>query len=133
MLEIQWVFESFRWFLSQCSVYFSIQLGRCVLFSFVVLGIVLILRCSILKEKLFLKGLLWSIFLIVPFVGKLELFYNNILMRRLFLWWNNICIKYSAIGYCYLLGIVISGALIFWQHRKLYRQINSMEKWTIVR
>ena len=131
MLEIQWAFESFWWFLSQCSVYFSIQLGRCVLFSFVVLGIVLVLRCSILKEKIFLKGMMWSIFLLVPFVGKLELFYNNILMRRLFLWWNNICIKYPVIGYCYLLGVAISGVLIYWQHRKLHKQINSMEQWTI--
>ena len=131
MLEIQWDFESFWRFLNQCSVYFSIQLGRCVLFSFVVLGIVLVLRCSILKEKIFLKGVLWSVFLLVPFVGKLELFYNNILMRRLFLWWNNICIKYSIIGYCYLLGMVISGVFIFWQQRKLHRQIKSMGQWTI--
>ena len=131
MLEIQWDFESFLRFLNQCSVYFSIQLGRCVLFSFVVLGIVLVLRCSILKEKIFLKGMLWSVFLLVPFVGKLEFFYNNILMCRLFLWWNNICIKYSVIGYCYLLGMVISGVFIFWQQRKLHRQINSMEQWTI--
>ena len=131
MLALKWNFESFRWFLDQCSVYFSIQLGRCVLFSFVALGIVLVLRCSILKEKIFLKGMLWSIFLLVPFVGKLELFYNNILMYRLFLWWNNICIKYSVIGYGYLLGVVISGVLIFRQHRKLYRQINRMEQGTI--
>ena len=131
MLEIQWTFESFRWFLYQCSVYFSVQLGRCVLFSFAALGIVLVLRCSILKEKIFLKGILWSIFLLVPFVGKLELFYNNILMRRLFLWWNNICIKYSAIGYCYLLGVVISGVFIFRQHRKLQKQISGMEQRTI--
>lgn len=131
MLEMQWAFESFRWFLSQCSVYFSIQLGRCVLFSFVVLGIVLVLRCSILTEKIFLKGMMWSIFLLVPFVGKFELFYNNILMRRLFLWWNNICIKYPVIGCCYLFGMVISGVLIFWQHRKLHKQISHMEQWTI--
>ncbi|MCH5333693.1 MAG: M56 family metallopeptidase [Agathobacter sp.] len=128
MLKLLWNFESFRWFFDQCSAYFSIQLGRCVLFSFLALGLVLVLRHSILKEKIFLKGLLWSIFLLVPFVGKLELFYNNTLMCRLFLWWNNCCIEYPAIRYGYLLGVMISGALIFRQHRKLHRQINSMEQ-----
>ena len=128
MLKLLWNFESFRWFFDQCSAYFLIQRGRCVLFSFLALGLVLVLRHSILKEKIFLKGLLWSIFLLVPFVGKLELFYNNTLMCRLFLWWNNCCIEYPAIRYGYLLGVMISGALIFRQHRKLHRQINSMEQ-----
>lgn len=131
MLELQWDFQSLIWFLNQCSVYLSIQLGRCVLFSFVVLGIVIILRCSILKEKIFLKGMLWSIFLLVPFVGKLELFYYNTLMCRLFLWWHNCCCEYPAIGYSYLFGVVISGILIFWRHRELYQQIENMERGTI--
>ncbi len=131
MLKMQWTFESFLWFLNQCSVYFSIQLGRCVLFSFAALGIVLILRCSILKKKIFLKGLLWSIFLLVPFIGKLELFYNNALMCRLFLWWHNCCIAYPVISYGYMIGVVISGVFIFLQHRKLYRQVKNMERGTI--
>jgi len=128
MLKMQWTFESFLWFLNQCSVYFSIQLGRCVLFSFAALGIVLILRCSILKKKIFLRGLLWSIFLLVPFMGKLELFYNNALMCRLFLWWHNCCIAYPVISYGYMFGVVISGVFIFLQHRKLYRQAKNMER-----
>lgn len=128
MLKMQWTFESFLWFLNQCSVYFSIQLGRCLLFSFAALGIVLTLRCSILKKKIFLKGLLWSIFLLVPFVGKLELFYNNALMCRLFLWWHNGCIAYPVISYSYMSGVVIKGVLIFLQHRKLYRQVKNMER-----
>lgn len=131
MLKMQWTFESFLWFLNQCCVYFSIQLGRCVLFSFAVLGLVLVLRCSILKKKIFLRGLLWSIFLLVPFVGKLELFYNNALMCRLFLWWHNCCIAYPVISYGYMIGVVISGVFIFLQHRKLYRQVKNMERGTI--
>lgn len=128
MLKMQWTFESFLWFLNQCSVYFSIQLGRCVLFSFAALGIVLVLRCSILKKRILLRGLLWSIFLLVPFMGKLELFYNNVLMCRLFLWWHNCCIAFPAISYGYMIGVVISGVFIFLQHRKLYRQVKNMER-----
>jgi len=131
MLKMQWTFESFLWFLNQCSVYFSIQLGRCVLFSFAALGLVLVLRCSILKKKIFLRGLLWSIFLLVPFVGKLELFYNNALMCRLFLWWHNCCIACPVISYGYMIGVIISGVFIFLQHRKLYRQVKKMKRGTI--
>lgn len=131
MLEIQRSFESFLWFCKQCNIYFLIQIGRCVLFSFAALGIVLILRCSILKEKIFLKGMLWSLFLLVPFVGKLELFYNDNLLCRPFLWWHDFCCKYPAIGYGYLFGMVLSGVLIFRQHRKIYKQIECMEQKTI--
>ena len=126
MPEAQWSVSSFLCFLNQCRVYFSIQLGRCVLFSFVVLSVVFLLRRSVLKKRIFLKGLAWSLFLAVPFVGKLELFYNNALMCRLFLWWNNGCIRYPAISYGYLLGIAVSGGMIFWQQRKLKRQIRHM-------
>jgi len=131
MLKMQWTVQSFLWFLNQCSVYFSIQLGRCVLFSFAALGIVLLLRRSILKKRIFLKGLLWSIFILVPFVGKLELFYHNALMCRLFLWWHNCCIACPVISYGYMIGVAISGIFIFIQNRKLYRQVKNMEKGTI--
>lgn len=126
MPEAQWSVSSFLWFLDQCRVYFSIQLGRCVLFSFVALFVVLILRRSVLKKRIFLKGMAWSLFLAVPFVGKLELFYNNALMCRLFLWWNNGCIRYPAISYGYMLGIAVSGVMIFWQQKKLKGQIRHM-------
>lgn len=126
MPEAQRSVSSFLWFLDQCRVYFSIQLGRCVLFSFGVLSVVFLLRRSVLKKRIFLKGLAWGLFLAVPFVGKLELFYDNALMCRLFLWWNNGCICYPAISYGYLLGVAVSGVMIFWQNRNLKGQIKHM-------
>jgi len=125
------IFTDFTAFIRQCSLYFSVLFGRWLMISFLVLGIVLILRCSILKNKIFLKGMLWSIFLLVPFAGKLELFYSTVLMCRIFLPWHNICCEYPIIGYCYLFGIVISGVLIFLQHRKMYKHIKNMEQITI--
>ncbi len=118
--------SSFLWFFNQCRVYFSIQLGRCVLFSFAALFAVLLLRRSVLKKRIFLKGMAWSIFLTVPFVGKLELFYNNALLCRLFLWWNNGCIRFPVVSYGYLLGIAVSGVMIVYQRRKLKKQMKHM-------
>ena len=116
------------YFLNDIIIYFCIQLGRCVLLSFPVLAIVLILRATILRKTVFLRGMVWSIFLIVPFLGKLKLFYENMLMCRMFMWWNNICIEYWQVRYGYLIGMMITVSLIIWKHKKLHRLVSHMEK-----
>lgn len=130
MWTIQFYFRQTVWFLDQLSAYFSIQFGRCVLISFLALGIVPTLRGTVLKNRIFLKGMLWSIFLPVLFVGKMKLFYG-VLMGRLFMWWNNGCIKYAAVRYGYMLGMVVSGLLIFRQRRKSCKEISRMETTTL--
>ena len=74
MWMIQFYFRQIMWFPDQLCAYFSIQLGRCVLISFLALGTVLTLRGTVLKNRIFLKGMLWSIFLPVLFVGKMKFF-----------------------------------------------------------
>ncbi len=128
MWQIEWHFSNALSILNDCIIYFCIQFGRCVLFSFPVLALVLILRTTILKKAVFLKGMVWGIFLIVPFVGKLKLFYDNMLMCRLFMWWNNICIEYWQVRYGYLIGMIITVSLICWKHKKLHRLVSHMEK-----
>ena len=122
MWQMQWQF------LNDCIIYFCIQLGRCVLFSFLALALILILRTTILKRAVFLRGMVWSIFLIVPFLGKLKLFYENMLMCRLFMWWNNICIEYWQVRYGYLIGMMFTASYIIWKHIKLHRLVSRMEK-----
>ncbi len=128
MWQIEWHFLNALSILDDCTTYFCIQLGRCVLFSLPVLALVLILRTTILRKSVFLRGMIWSIFLIVPFVGKLKLFYENIWMCRLFMWWNNFCIEYWQVRYGYLIGIIITASLIIWKHKKLHRLVSRMEK-----
>ena len=57
---------------------------------------------------------------------EMKLFYS-VLIGRLFMWWNNGCIEYAAVRYGYMLGMVISGFLIFRQRRKPYKEIAHME------
>lgn len=125
--KIQWNFEYFLWFLKECSAYFAIQLGRCTLLSLACLGVVLVLRKTVLKNRIFAKGMIWSIFLPVPFMGKLNLFYENTLAGRLFMWWNNGCIMYPAVRYGYMLGILVSGFLFLRQRCKTHKGIACME------
>lgn len=128
MWQIEWHFLNALSILNDCIIYFCIQLGRCVLFSFSALALVLILRSTILRKAVFLRGMVWSIFLIVPFLGKLKLLYENMLMCRLFMWWNNICIEYWQVRYGYLIGMMITASLIIWKHKKLHRIVSRMEK-----
>lgn len=128
MWQMEWHFLNALTVLNDCVIYFCIQLGRCVLFSVPAMALVLILRTTILRKAVFLRGMVWSIFLIVPFLGKLKLFYENILMCRLFMWWNNICIEYWQVRYGYLIGMMITESLIICKHFKLHRLVSRMEK-----
>ena len=131
MWQIEWHFLNALTILNDCVIYFCIQLGRCVLFSFPAVALVLILRATILKKAVFLRGVVWSIFLIVPFLGKLKLFYENMLICRLFMWWNNICMEYWQVRYGYLIGMIITASRIIWKHKKLHRLVSRMEKSSI--
>ena len=63
--------------LDDLTTYFSIQLGRCVLLSFPVLALILILRRGVFMKTTFLKGMVWGIFSVVPFLGKLICFMTD--------------------------------------------------------
>lgn len=128
MSQMEMFFSSFLGLFHDCMVYFSIQLGRCVLLSFILLLLVLFLRGIVFRKTVFLRGMVWCVLLISPFLGKLRLFYENEVMCKLFMWWNNICIEYPQISYAYLFGIIICAGLIFWKYKKLHRIVSKMEK-----
>lgn len=119
----------FRMFIGyiNCSVvYFSVQLGRCVLFSFIALAVVYILRKTIFRNAVFLKGMTWAIFLLLPFTGKLKLFYESTVMFRFFYCWHYVCCKFPFICYAYVFGILVYGFFILKTRRKLVKQVAGM-------
>lgn len=71
-------------FMDCTTAYFYVQLRRCALFSVAAFALVMLLRSTVLKRKVFLKGMVWGIFLVIPFLGKLKLFYENNILIRLF-------------------------------------------------
>ena len=62
-------------FLNFCSVYYVIQLLKCVQISFVVFAIVFLLRRTLAKNRVFLKGAVWSLFIPVLFMGRMRFFF----------------------------------------------------------
>ena len=61
-------------FFNLCSVYYVIQLLKCVQISFVVFAIVFLLRRTLAKNRVFLKGAVWSLFIPVLFMGRMRFF-----------------------------------------------------------
>lgn len=109
-------------------VYFSIQLGRCVLFSFIALAVLMLLRYTILRNRIFLKGMSWVVFLVIPFVGKLKLFYEASWMVRTFWWWNSACMQFAWVRYGYMAGVLITAIIIFYRRRRVRKFVSGMEK-----
>ncbi len=115
-------------FFNLCSVYYVVQIIRCVLFSVIVFICVLILRKTVLKNKVFLKGALWSLFIPVLFIGRLKFFYESRIGVRLFSWLTELCMNHIWICRLYLCGVFLYAVLLFYRRRKLKKMVAGMEQ-----
>lgn len=110
-----------------CTVYFTTQLIRCAVFSFVLIWLVLVLRKVFFSKRVFLRGLLWISFLFIPFLGKLKLFYENEVVLRLT--WKMTCVTMQNIWFdrIYMAGIFITAICIFGKRLHLRRIVSGMK------
>lgn len=115
-------------FINLCAVYYVIQFIRCVMVSFAVSGVILFLRNTLLKNRVFLKSALWSLLLPVLFVGKMKFFYEHTTGVLLFTWWNTVLANHLWISWLYLAVVVLYAAHLIHQKRKLKKLITGMEK-----
>ena len=126
-MQIWWFFAEALNLINNFSIYFSILLGRCAILSFLILFLVTMLRQTILKRFTFLRGLIWAIFFIVPFMGKLNLYYDNKQICDLFMWWNDACMSYWPIRYGYLISMFICAGVIIYRRRKIQGLLQTMK------
>ncbi len=129
-MTIQEFWSGFANFLNAGCLYLVMLLGRSAISSLPVLLTVLLLRKTVFKRTVFLKGILWCLFLPLPFVGKMRFFYENRMGVRLFAWWHDLCIEHHWIGWLYLLGIAGLGCYIFCRRRRLYRFVSGLRRET---
>ena len=127
-MTVQEIWDSGVGLLNLCAVYYVIQLLKCVQISFVIFTFVFLLRKTLLKNKVFLKGALWSLFLPVLFVGKIKFFYEDTIGAILFSWWARICQIHVWINWVYLCGVFVYAARLFYKKRKLKKLVAGMEK-----
>lgn len=120
-------FDSGLQFLNVCAVYYAIQLVRCATFSYGIFAVVFVLRKTVFKNRVFLKGALWSLFIPVLFVGKLKFFYESEIGLKLFSWQTVlfmdtlVCVLYLSVAFVY-------GAVLFRRRIRLKKSVLALEK-----
>lgn len=114
-------------FLNICAVYYAIQLVRCATFSYGVFAAVFVLRKTVLKNRAFLKGALWSLFIPVLFMGKMKFFYESEIGISLFSWQTVlfmdtlVCVLYLSVAFVY-------GMVLLRRRIKLKKSVLTLEK-----
>ncbi len=115
-------------FINLCVIYYTMQLIRCAMLSLLVFAFVFLMRKTLLKNKVFLKGALWILFVPVLFVGKMKFFYENTVGIIIFTWWTQLLIKHVWIGWLYLGGMLFFGGRLIFERRKLKKLVSNMER-----
>ena len=111
-----------------CAAYYTTQLVRCAAFSFVLIGLVMLLRKMLFSRRTFIRGLLWSSFLLIPFLGKLKLFYENeavVGITGRITHGTMTCLWADRI---YMAGILIAAVCIFGKRLRLRKSVAGMER-----
>ena len=118
--------SQFGAFLDSSAVYLTLQFERCAIFSFVLTGIVMLLRRKVFSRGIFAKGILWSLFLMIPFLGKLRLFYENVIVLMATGRLIYITTHCLWIGRIYMAGIAVAFVCIFGKRLHLRRIVSRM-------
>lgn len=111
-----------------CAVYYTTQLVRCAAFSFLLLGLVMQLRKMLFSRRTFIRGLLWSSFLLIPFLGKLKLFYEKAAVLRMTWWVTHGTMTCLWADRIYMTGVFVAAICIFGKRLCLQKSVAEMEK-----
>ena len=114
-------------FLHFVCVYYATILGFCALMSVIVIGIIMLLRSTLLSRSIFGKAALWGLVIPCLFCGKLHFYVETKLGVKLFYWWYVVCGKWQIISLIYMLiGISLAIWLII-RRRKLHRLVRKLD------
>lgn len=115
-------------FMDFCAAYYTTQLVRCAAFSFLLIGLVMLLRKALFSERTFLKGLLWSSFLLIPFLGRLKLFYENRAVVNITWRLTAATMSWIWADRIYMVGIFVAAICIFGKRLHLRKSVAGMER-----
>ena len=119
-------------FIDFCAMYLTLQLERCAVFSLVWIGIVLFLRKTFFARGIFTRGILWSVFLIIPCLGRMKIFYENPFVFGLTWRLTGITMNHLWIGRIYMAGVFLSFFYIFGKRMRLRRIVSRMDRRIVV-
>lgn len=108
------------------SIYYTVLLGRCVMFSVPILLCIYLLRKTIFRHCVFGKVVIWSAFIVLPFLGKLHAYYENPVIVRSTIWWTNLCFEISALNWIYMAGVIGMAVIMFRRKYRLFRMVKNL-------
>ena len=111
-----------------CMAYYTTQLVRCAAFSFVLIGLVMLLRKIFFSERTFLRGMPWALFLVIPFLGRLKMFYEDAAVLKATWRITAVTASWLWVDRIYMAGILIAAICIFGKRIRLQRTVSGMEK-----
>lgn len=111
-----------------CAAYYTTQLVRCAAFSLVLTLLVMLLRKALFSERTFLRGLLWSSFLLIPFLGRLKLFYENEAVVNITWRLTAATMSWLWADRIYMAGIFVAAVCIFGKRLRLRKSVAGMER-----
>ena len=127
MQGLQLFLQNLYHFINFVCVYFATILGFCALMSVIVIGIIMLLRSTLLSKSIFGKAALWALMIPCLFCGKLHFYVETKLGAKLFYWWYVVCGKWQIICLMYMLiGISLAIWLII-RRRKLHRLVRDLD------
>lgn len=115
-------------FLDFCAAYYTTQLVRCAAFSFLLIGVIMLLRKALFSERTFLRGLLWPSFLLIPFLGRLKLFYENGAVVNITWRLTAATMSWIWADRIYMVGIFVAAICIFGKRLHLRKSVAGMER-----
>lgn len=108
--------------------YLGVLLGQCALISFFLFPLIFLLRGTLFRKTVFLKGMSWGLLLVTPFLGKLKILYEEEFFRRWLDCWNVPCMNCWWARYGYLLGMAACAGVLFSGRKRLRRLVKNMER-----
>lgn len=118
-------------FLHAGVVYYAMQLVRCALLSYAVFALICLLRKTAGRNRIFLRGALWSLLFPVLFTGRMKFFYESRIGWNLFSWWTAVSVNRTWICWLYLAGVFVYAFLLSGKRRRLKKLTAGMEKRTV--
>lgn len=111
-----------------CAAYYTTQLVRCAVFSFVLTGLVMLLRRTVFRKRTFFRGMVWLSFLLIPFLGRLKLFYENEAVLNATWRLTAATMSWLWADRLYMAGILAAFVCIFGKRLRLRRLVAGMER-----
>lgn len=123
--------ENYLYYSAKCIqcivVYAGIVMIRCVFISLIAASLVMVLRQTVCKRHAVTRCTLWSVLLIVPFLGRLRWYYETKAGIYMLWWLSQLCMKEDyIIDWIYVFGVLVCFLFMAGRYRRMHAMLGEM-------